>query len=507
MADHESVQQAEATAAGKVSELTEGMIRLLLQQRAEQAKEHGNSQEKPYVPSSEDTALFESFYQAYRENGVDRETAKAAAADAAIGLGSKESPLIQQAEAQAIAHAQRQAQEYRSVTATAVNPSTLPPQRQQANAQRKDLERSLGIQDKPVEVKAQTINGLDPKDRTPVQSPNIQPEPVPPQQAKAAFHQQPGPTENKRKALEQTYQETLEEQGAKPNTAVAAGRDLADGKGAADSPVVAQAEQEIQHHQVLKNMYQGVYEKHGVSPEVASKAADQLARGNGANRSPDVRTAHSQALMNIETSQQVAQTNGRDRSAESRQAPVPEAAAPNSSPKNNQAQTSQTQPKAAVQEAPPQTKNEASTDGVSPQNNPRAQQIWNEFGPGKNGVFATMHQGSKTLQKETDVSVAKSALLAGHNPKDIQAAISQHSPYAQGLKGPDSYASRTVEKAEYSSEVKEKRAKEQAQDAPPSRKEAQKQEAQKNQPNQPNKSATKDKPKQKNKSQDKGMSY
>ena len=39
MADHESVQQAETAAAGKVSELSEAMIRVLLQQRAEQAKD------------------------------------------------------------------------------------------------------------------------------------------------------------------------------------------------------------------------------------------------------------------------------------------------------------------------------------------------------------------------------------------------------------------------------------------------------------------------------------
>ncbi len=505
MADHESVQQAETAAAAKVSEMSEAMIRLFLQQRAEQAKERGNPQEKPaqpYVPSAGDTALFDSFYQAYRENGVDRDTAKAAAADAAIGLGSKDSPMIQQAEAQAIAHAQKQAQKYRVVTATAVNPATPPPQRQQANAQRKDLERSLGIRDQPVEVKAQTINGLDPKERPQAQQPNIQPEPVPPQQVQDAPHNQPEPSDSKKRALEQTYQETLEAQGAKPETAEAASRDLASGKGAADSPVVAQAQQEIQHHQVLKNMYQGVYEKHDVSPEVASKAADQLAKGNGANRSPDVRRAHNQALANIEHSQQVAQTNSANRSPETRQTPAPAAPAPNPSPENNQAQTSQAQPKGAVQTAPTQAKSEASTGGVSPQDNARAQQIWNDFGPGQNGVFATMHKGDKAMQKATDISLAKNALLAGHNPKDIQQAISQHSPYAQSLRGPNSYASRAVEKAEHSDEVRAKRAKEQAQDARPSRKEAQQ-----NQTNQQNRAVTKEKPKQKSKAQGRGMSY
>lgn len=487
MADHESVQQAETAAAAKVSEMSEAMIRLLLQQRAEQAKE-------PYVPSAGDTALFESFYQAYRENGVDRDTAKAAAADAAIGLGAKDSPMIQQAEAQAIVHAQKQAQEYRIVTATAANPATPPPQRQQANAQRKDLERSLGIRDQSVEVKAQTINGLDPKERPQAQQPNIQPEPVPPQQVQDAPHNQPEPADSKKRALEQTYQETLEAQGAKPETAEAASRDLASGKGAADSPVVAQAQQEIQHHQVLKNMYQGVYEKHGVSPEIASKAGDQLARGNGANRSPDVRRAHNQALANIENPQQVAATRTPN--------PVAQTHGTHPSPENNQAQTSQVQPKGAVQTAPTQAKHEASTDGIPPPDNARAQQIWNDFGPGQNGVFATMHKGDKAMQKATDISLAKNALLAGHNPKDIQQAISQHSPYAQSLRGPNSYASRAVEKAEHSDEVRAKRAKEQAQDARPSRKEAQQ-----NQTNQQNRAVTKEKPKQKSKAQGRGMSY
>ena len=507
MTDHSSVQQAEAAAAGKASELTEAMIRVLLQQRAEQAKERGNPQEKqqpspPYVPSAGDATLFESFYRAYRENGVDRRTARDAAADAAIGLGSKESPMIQQAEAQAIAHAQKQAQEYRSVTATAGNLSTPTAQKQQANTQRKDLERSLGIQGQTPEVKAQTINGLDPQERPHAQQPHIPPEPVLSQQAQDEPNSQPKPVESRRKALEQTYQEPLETQGAKPRTAEAASRDLADGKGAADSPVVAQAQQEIHQHQVLKNMYQGVYEKHGVSPEVAAKAADQLARGNGVNRSPEVRTAHNQALMNLENSQQVAQANGNNRSAEPRQAPTPEAASSNLSPEDNQARLKAAVQEAPLQEAPLQAKNEASTDGALPQANPLAQQIWNDFGPGENGVFATMHKGSKTIQKETDLSVAKEALLAGHDPKDIQTAISQHSPYAQTLRGPDSYASRTVERAEQSSEVKAKRAQAQAQDARPSRKEAQK-----NQANRPNRSSTNNKPKQKNKSRDQGMSY
>ena len=150
MSDHRSVQETETAAAGKVSELTEAMIRVLLQQRAEQAKQ------SPGEPE-----LFRSFYQAYQENGVDKRTARDAAADAAMGLGSKDSPAMTKAEAQAVSRAQKQAKEYRLATATAVDPAASKAEQLEANARKKDIERSLGIQDQPLKVRAQTIKGLD----------------------------------------------------------------------------------------------------------------------------------------------------------------------------------------------------------------------------------------------------------------------------------------------------------------------------------------------------------
>jgi hypothetical protein len=269
MTDHNSVKEAETAAAGKVSELTEAMIRILLQQRAEQQQPP-----RPYVSSPGDAALFSSFYQQYRNYGVDHRTARDAAADAAIGLGSKDSPAMARAEEQASAYAQQQAQEYRSVTAIAVNPDTPLAAQQQANARRRDIEQNLGVADQPLEIKARTINGLDP-------------------------HGQPP-----RQALQTSYQAKLQKNGVSPKTAVAASKALTNGKGAGDSPPIAQAHREIHQHHVLKQMYQGVFEQHNVSPEVASQAADQLARGNGANRSVEVSRAHNQALANIEHPQQ-----------------------------------------------------------------------------------------------------------------------------------------------------------------------------------------------------------
>lgn len=439
MADHDSVQQAETAAAGKASELTEAMIRVLLQQRAEQNKQ---------TPGNPD--LFRSFYQAYQENGVDKRTARDAAADAAVGLGAKDSPAMAKAEALAIAYAQRQAQAYRAATATAVNPDTPTAARQQANARRKDIEKNLGIADKPPEVRAQTIKGLDPK------------------QSQAA--------------LKTTYQATLEQNGASPQTAAVAGKDLANNRGAADSPPIAQAHQEIHQHSVLKNMYQGVFEKHGVSPEVASQAADQLARGNGANRSIEVRRAHSQALVNIENPQRasVARTSK----------PVAQ--------ESNTAYPTETN---GAQEKP-------STGVDTPEDNSPPQQIWDKYSPGENGVFESMARGNPRMQQMSDQLVAKDALLAGEDPKDVQKAIAQHSPHAKTLSRPGEYALRTVNKAKLSSEVQEKRAQQNGKDqsadrqARPGRKEAQKQQA-----NQTSSVASKTRPKRKVKARDKGMSY
>lgn len=451
MADHDSVQQAETAAAGKAGELTEAMIRLLHQREEENRQRNNQNKEgtQSYTPSPGDQTLFRDLYKTYRENGVSDRTARNAAADVVIGLGAKDSPAIAGAERQVIAYAQRQAEEYHAATATAVNPDTPTAARQQANARRKDIEKNLGIADKPLEVKARTIKGLDPKQT----------------QAK----------------LKTTYQATLEQNGASPQTAAAAGKDLANQKGAANSQPIAQAHREIYQHTVLKNMYQGVFEKHGVLPEVASQAADQLARGNGANRSIEVRRAHSQALVNIENPQQ----------ASSAQTPNP-VAKENSAAYSNETNRPQEKPSASVD----------TPEGNSPT------QIWDKYSPGENGVFESMAKGNPRMQQMSDQLIAKEALLAGEDPKAVQQAISQNSPHAKTLSRPGEYARRTVKKAELSSEMQEKRAQQNGKDqspdrqARPGRKEAQKQQA-----NRTGSVASKAKPKRKVKARDKGMSY
>jgi hypothetical protein len=429
MTDHNSVKEAETAAAGKVSELTEAIIRLRLQQS------------QPYIPSKGNAALFNSFYQQYRNNGVDDRTARNAAADAVMGLGSKDSPAMANAEAQAIAHAQKQAQEYRSLTATVANPDTPIAAQQQANARRRDIEQNLGIADQPLEVKAKTINGLDQNGTQPSQE------------------------------LQANYQKTLQQNGVSPKTAAAASEALTQGKGAVDSRPIAQAHREIHHHHVLKHMYQGVFEQHYVSPEVSSQAADQLARGYGANRSVEVYRAHNQALANIEHPEQVPPTHTSK--------PVAR--------ENNVAYSTE-----VAETGNPSTHH--------PQADPAAQQLWNKYNS-EHGVFESVAKGNPRMQPMSDQLFAQSALLAGEDPKDVQRAIAQHSPHAQKLKDPGRYASRIVEKAEGSSEVQEKRAKERAQNTTPSRKEAQK-----NQANQQQRSAAKKNIKKKAKSRDQGIS-
>lgn len=547
MTDHRSVQEAETAAAGKAGELTEAAIRLLLQQRA------GNTNE----PSNQNTELYNDFYRAYRENGVDRATARDAAADATLGLGSKDSPMMRQAEAQVIAKSQRQAKENPSGIAAVADSSAASEQQQQPIVPGEEIQPDLGIQENLPEIKAQTTNGQDPN-----------PKPA---------------REESREELRANYQAALEEKGASLQTAIPASKALAYETGAADSPDVAQAHREIHQHTVLKNMYQGVLEKHNVSPELAAKAADQLAFGNGSNRSAEVRKAHQQALSPAQVREPVArrvfnffskprpepqvepQGNGTRPSTETNRAhnQVPssvEQPSPQQSgaePKSEAAQAAQAQPteQAAAQNQPSEStlsfrqrlmdsgarvgaakdiskyrdwammkaadpavkipgpnfeqrlkdtgissaareqfvkefkadiekvQNEAqqqTTDtitvdksetqpisepqgnGINPSTeanraqNSASQQIWDKFGPGENGVFSTMHKGNVNLQRETDVSVAKTALMAGHDPKAVQAAIAQNSPYAKSLKHPGDYARKAIKKAELSSEVTEK---------------------------------------------------
>ena len=392
MADHESVQQVETAAAGKISELTEGVVRLLLQQRAEQAKQPPG-----------DPELFRTAYRAYLERRVDRHTARNAAADIAIGLGSRDSTAIAMAEEQVLVNAQARAKEYRAVTATAGDPETPVAERLQAHARRKDIEKDLGIEGKPREVRAQTINGLDPDAKT-------------------------------KKELRTSYQETLEQNGASPQTAASASKDLTNQKGAADSLPIAQAHREIEQHTVLKNMYQGIYEKHGVSPKVASEAADQLARGNGANRSSEVRKAHNQALANIKSHQKVSSTQSPK--------PVAKENSTTHSPDSHRVSELVSDPaKRSSQTSPAQLSKPIVTERtLSPQ------EIWERYKNNMGSVLTSV--GGDQVHEIRDETLANLAIEAGYNPKDVQTAIAQNSTAKGAQSHPQVYAKSKVQAAQ-----------------------------------------------------------
>ena len=473
MSDHRSVQETEVAAAGKASELTEGMIRILLQQRAEK------NNQKTYNPG-----LFRTAYKRYLEKGADKRTARDAAADIATGVGSKDSPAIVQAEAQVIANAQKQAQNYRSEADKVANPNTSEEEKQRAASRMSEIEKTLGIDDKPPEVKAQTINELAPTTRTQTQQHTPQPEIARSESNQSRGRKQPLPThQSAEETLRQDRQAAFQKQGAKPETARLASHEVvSEGKGATDGPYTALAHRQIQQHQILKDLYQGVYEKHGVSSELASQAADELANGNGANRSDVVRQAHNQALANIEYPQPKSQTQS--------QAPV--------SKENNAAYSTDTA----------RSQNSASARSEHSKENSPSQQIWDKYHSGENGVFESMAKGNPRMQQLSDQLVAKEALLAGENPKDIQRAIAQNSPHAKTLSRPGDYGRRTVKKAEQSPEVQSKRSRQNeegrnaSQSNRPSRKEAQKNHARSK-----NRAATKSKSKKKVKAREKGMSY
>jgi len=357
------------------------------------------------------------------------------------------------------------ANEYREVTQTAANPETTPEARRQAIVRRNQIEQKIGIYNKPVEVKAQAINSLDPQQ-------TMQAKPL----HKDTLSINRKPLSPEKDALKIDYQAKLEKGGVSPQTAEPASYDLATGKGAKDSRYVAAAQQELQRHQLLKSMYQRVYEKHSVSPEVAASAADQLARGNGANRSAHVRKAHQQALDNISYAQQIGARQTRQ--------PL-------------QAVALNSEKSATGQQVPPKRQRTAQQQAA-------ANQIWAQFSPADNGAYASIAKDNPALQRLSDQVVAKDALLAGHAPVDVQKAISLNSSYAQTLEYPRDYARTIVKKAEASPEVKEKRAKEQGESqsstlkANPSRKIAQKHQAQ---------SPIKSMSQQKAKNRDRGMSY
>ncbi|PZO18186.1 MAG: hypothetical protein DCF25_10170 [Leptolyngbya foveolarum] len=443
MAEYESVQQAEAAAGNKAREISEAIFRLL-QQRQKQAGERGIENEKTapsYEPSKADEKLFQDFYQAYRDRGVDRETAKAAAADMTLGIGASESGMIQQAELQ-VAHKARLAEEYRATAQTAINPDSSLTEKQQAIARKQDLERSLGINGQPIESKVQTINQLDPKSRT--RQPTVQVESA-----------QASSSPEGEETLRQSYQDTLEKRGARRETAKTASQALVAGKGAADSPPIALAEREIERHQVIKDMYQGVYERNGVSLEVAAAAADQLARGKGANRSTEVEQAHDQAIANIVQAQQAKispepqptiEKSDTNRSPEDRQAsqpkigdrtqqsPTPQSTPPKPVPKIETAHSNKA--------GQPQSKTVEKVDISAAQKTPDT--LWQQYSPTEQGAKGPNVSNYGKDLKVRDQRFAYNALSAGANQTAVKTSILRNSSAAQANENSERYASQVI---------------------------------------------------------------
>ncbi len=443
MAEYESVQQAEAAAGNKARELSEAVIRLL-QQRQNQARARGIENEKTaqsYEPSQADEKFFQDLYQGYRDRGVDRETARAAAADITLGLGASESGIIQQAELQ-VAHKARLAEEYRATAQIAISPDSSLTEKQQAIARKQDLERSLGIHGQPIESKVNTINQLDPKSRT--RQPIVQVE-------SAQASRRPEGKET----LRQSYQDTLEKRGARRETAKAASQDLVAGKGAADSPPIALAEREIERHRIIQDMYQGVYEKNGVSPEVAAAAADQLARGNGANRSTEVRQAHDQALANIAQAQQTSispelqptlEKSDANRSPETSQASKPNAE--DRSYQDSQRPTPEPIPKSEKmrESSTKQGKEDQSTPDIEAPLQDLT--LWQQHSPSEKGAKHRPATDYTENHRLNDSHFAFNAGSAGATPAEIKASILQNSPEAAVSQAPSDYADRVIQRVE-----------------------------------------------------------
>ena len=456
MTDTTSVQSTQQAAATKTKELTEEFIRALLQQSKENAKDRKTPTDKTTnAPTPEaSNSLFKSFYQKYRQHGVDDATAQTAAADAALGFGAKDSPAIESAEQKVLSNAQSLAEEYQ-VNAAIAQDKSLPIAKRRAALDRIDgIEIALDIRGKSRDEKTEILSGLLSKQ---LQQAAATPQ-VEQQSVANATKPQPAPTQtpienqtvnNDRlatEALRQAAQEKFERAGAKPETARKASYEFATEGGAKPGPHTRRAHQEIEQHNVLKQMYQSVYEQHGVLPDIAEKAADQLARGNGANRSNDVRQAHNQALTNIGKAQQaskepveraIVEKDGTNRSPEDRQATRPKIV--------DRAQPTSPQPAAEPKQA--DTKIEAPKPQLSPE------QIYNKYDNGRNaGVFQSVMKNNPNLRRENDLSIAKQAILDGHPLEAVREGIAQHSPHAQSLnqdsKGHESYAKRIVDKAQ-----------------------------------------------------------
>lgn len=460
MSDHSSVKEAQTAGAAKIREAIEAALRSFLRQRKndqdknsqESSGQNKGNPNQSNEPSDAEVKLAEDFYQAYRDKGVDRETAKAAAADAALGLGAKDSAMMRQAEAQVVKKAQ-QAEKYRAAINTAANESNPVNVRLQAAKESNDLAVGLGIIDKTPTEKAETISQFEPKARTQEAQSSVQPEPAQPTT---------GSSQTEREALRQDYQNGYEQQGARPETARAASHEVIDqAAGASDGPAVAQAHQEIRQHQVLKDMYQGVFEKNGVSPEVASQAADQMARGNGVAQSPEVRKAHNQALANIGKAQQVStapaqrpavEKNGANQSPEARQAARPTPAnAPQSAPSTQvekptpEAQRDQTSEAKQTQDKPVPKANRPIQAAAAQTSDP----LWQQHSPTEQGA-RTPGIDYESNPGANDKRFAYNALSAEASKEEIKQSIIRNSPEAKNNANPEQeqYADQSIRQAE-----------------------------------------------------------
>ena len=470
MADTTAVQGAQQAAATKTKEITEAFIRALLQQSRDSAKDRNVPIDNTAKPEAIES-LFRSFYQKYKENGVDDATARTAAADAALGIGASDSPAVKSAEQQVLANAQSLAKDYQVNAAIAQDKSLPMAERKEALDRIDDIEAALDIKGKSRDEKTEVLSGLlhqQPEQTTAAPATaNSQSEPTqstapqPPARNQLASNNQPA-TET----LRQTAQENFERAGAKPETARKASYEFATEGGAKPGPHIKRAHQEIEQHNVLKNMYQSVYEQHGVSPDVAEKAADQLARGNGANRSTAVERAHDQALANISQKQQAsrapvqktaAEKDSANRSHEDRQvrpkvgdhaqqSPATQSTTPKSRTKPEQ--TAAPKPRSVV-ETGEQQSTEASTQATQ---TPPAQEapdpLWQQHSPTEQGARGANQFDYHKDPKVCDKRFSYNARSAGASKEAVKASILLNSPAAKTSINPERYAKGVIRETE-----------------------------------------------------------
>ena len=454
MSDHSSVQGAQTAAAQKFKEISEAAIRLLFQQSRDNATSKKIPTNDPDKLKANEQ-LFRSFYEKFRENGVDDATAQAAAADATLGIGAKDSPAVERANAQILANAQGLAKEYQASAAIAQDTSLPISRRRQALDRIDEIKDGLGIRGKSREEQVDTISNLlyppEPQQTTAVAE---LAQPSQPEEAKQTASNSQSATET----LRLTAQARFEQAGAKPETARLASYEFADQKGATPGLHTMRAHQEIEQHNVLKNMYQGVYEQHGVSSDVAARAADQLARGNGANRSNDVQQAHNQALNNISKGQQASvapveqsatATDSANRSPEDRPVTKPKV-------------VNQTQRSPSSQPATPRpvsrTETVRSTKAKQTQEKPAVEEnvpaapktpdlLWQKHSPTEQGA------GRSDIDYTTDSAAndkrfAYNALLAGASKEDVKASLLRSSPTVQEKENPERHIDQIIGEAE-----------------------------------------------------------